>query len=109
MSDFRFILNQSVPFEETLSYEFKEVKGRNPIDSIKNKVDEYVVAFLNREIQGHIYWGIENSGRTVVGVHLEYKQRDELRRKVTEKLFEIKPAITPSDYQVVLSQIIVDG
>ena len=55
MSPTQFILNQPVSVEETRHYEFKEIKGRNPVDTIKNTVDEYVVAFLNSE-GGRIYW-----------------------------------------------------
>jgi hypothetical protein len=37
--NFKFVLNEAVPMEESRPIEFKEVKGRNPIDSIKNKAD----------------------------------------------------------------------
>jgi len=88
MSEQRFVLNHSVPVEETRHYEFKEIKGSNPVDTIKNTADEYVVAFLNSE-GGRIYWGIRDSDRIAVGVNLNYKQRDDLRRVVSEKLAQI--------------------
>ena len=87
-----FIQNQPVPFEETLFYEFKEVKGRNPADSITKISDEYAVAFLNSE-GGRIFWGIRDSDRITVGVTLDDQQRDEVRRKVSEKLGAIQPSI----------------
>lgn len=87
-----FIQNQPVPFEETLFYEFKEVKGRNPADSITKISDEYAVAFLNSE-GGRIFWGIRNNDRITVGVPLDDQQRDEVRRKVSEKLGAIQPSI----------------
>ena len=46
-----------MPFEETRFYEFKEIKGGKPADSITNTADEYAVAFFNRE-GGRIFWGI---------------------------------------------------
>ena len=88
----RFIQHQPVPFEETLFYEFKEVKGRNPADSITKISDEYAVAFLNSE-GGRIFWGIRDSDRITVGVTLDDQQRDEVRRKVSEKLGAIQPSI----------------
>lgn len=85
--------------EETRHCEFKEVKGSNPIDAIKNTADVYVVAFLNSE-GGSIYWGIRNTDRVVVGVDLNYEQRDKLRRLVIEQLARIQPAIAPSLYRI---------
>jgi hypothetical protein len=95
----RFVLNQPVEIEETRHYEFKEIKGKNPVGSIESVADQYAVAFLNSE-GGHIYWGIRDSDRTVTGVQLEYNKRDEIRRVVTEKLAQIQPAIAPTQYRI---------
>jgi DNA modification methylase len=99
-----FIFNQPVDAEETLHCEFKEVKGANPIDAIKNNADEYVVAFLNSE-GGSIYWGIRDIDRVVVGVNLNSEQRDKLKRLVIEQLAKIKPAIAPTLYRVILHPV----
>jgi len=96
-----FILNRSVNIEETRYHEFKEIKGQDPVSAIKNQVDEYAVAFLNSD-GGRIFWGIRNGDRVVVGVNLTYKQRDELRRMVVEKLVQIQPAFPPSEYRIEL-------
>ncbi len=95
----QFILHQSVTIEETRHYEFKEIKGSNPVDTIKNTVDEYVVAFLNSE-GGSIYWGIRDADRVVLGVPLDSSQRDKLRRLVSEKLSQILPAVAPTAYRI---------
>ena len=50
----RFTLNEEVQIEENLHFEFKEVRGGNPIATIRQTVDEYAVAFLNSE-GGHIF------------------------------------------------------
>jgi hypothetical protein len=100
----RFILNQPVPVEETLHCEFKEVKGRNPVKAIANVVDEYVVAYLNSD-GGSIYWGIRDSDRVVAGVPLSFKQRDELRKVITNKLTNIQPPISPTAYHVHLHKV----
>ena len=86
----RFILNRPVSDEERRYAEFKEIRGTNPVDSIKNTADEYAVALLNKE-GGSIFWGIRDSDRVVVGVQLNYQQRDEIRRTVSNKLGQIQP------------------
>ena len=95
----RFVQDQPVPFEETRLYEFKEVKGRNPADSITKISDKYAVAFLNSE-GGRIFWGIRNDDRITVGVTLDDQQRDEVRRKVSEKLWGIRPPISDEDWDI---------
>jgi hypothetical protein len=104
----RFILNQPVPIEETRHYEFKEVKGPNPVNAIKNVADEYAVAFLNSE-GGRIFWDIRDSDRMVVGVRLDFGQRDEVSRIVTEKLFNIQPAVAPQSYRLEFHQVYEHG
>jgi hypothetical protein len=107
MAEYRFVMNKAVEVEETRYYEFKEVKSKKPLEVIKNTSDEYVVAFLNSE-GGRIFWGIRGSDRHAVGVLLTARERDELRRIVTEKLNQIQPAISPTAYQINLHRIFQD-
>ena len=100
----RFVQNQPVPLEETRLYEFKEVKGKNPAGSITNTSDEYAVAFLNCE-GGRIFWGVRDGDRITVGVTLDERRRDEVRRKVSEKLGSIRPPISVEDWQLELHQV----
>lgn len=100
----RFLLNQPVPFEETLFYEFKEIKGNNPSNRITKDADEYAVSFLNRE-GGRIFWGIRDSDRITVGVTLDARQRDNVRRIVSEKLGSIRPSISVEDWQLEFHQV----
>lgn len=100
----RFIQDQPVPFEETRLYEFKEVKGRNPAGSITNTADEYAVAFLNGE-GGRVFWGVRDSDRIAIGGTLGERQRDEVRRKVSEKLGSIDPPITVENWQLEFHQV----
>ena len=95
----RFLRDQPVPFEETRLYEFKEVKGKNPDGSITNTADEYAVAFLNSE-GGRIFWGVRDSDRSTVGVTLNERQRDGVRRKVSEKLGSIDPPISAENWHL---------
>ena len=99
LTEVRFVRGLPVPFEETLFYEFKEVKGRNPAGSITNTADEYAVAFLNSK-GGRIFWGVRDSDRITVGVTLDDQQRDEVRRKVSEKLWGIRPPISDEDWDI---------
>jgi hypothetical protein len=103
----RYILDTQLQEEEYRQVEFKEIKGKNPIDSIKNVVDEYVVAFLNdyTNYKGMIIWGITDIERKIIGVKLDYNQRDTLRRVITEKLSKINPSIPPSSYNVQLQPV----
>ena len=95
----RFIQGYPVPFEETLFYEFKEIKGSNPVQPITKHSNEYAVAFLNRE-GGRIFWGIRDSGRVTIGVMLNEQQRNETRTKVSEKLGAIQPSISPEHWKL---------
>jgi hypothetical protein len=94
----KFKLGDRFSVPESKVCELKEVKGQNPVGSIVQVVDQYVVAFLNAGTPqvGSIYWGIQDDERTVVGVALTDKQCDEIRRIVVEKIGNITPAIAPS-------------
>ena len=95
----RFVLGQPVPFEETIFYEFKEIKGKNPVGSITDIVDKYAVAFLN-SVGGRIFWGIRDSDRITVGVTLDEKMRDKIRAEVSNKLWSIRPPITDAHWHL---------
>lgn len=106
-STLKFILNAIVPLEENQFIEFKEITALNPIKSIQNTVDEYVVAFLNslKNREGSIYWGINNN-RVVVGVKLNASQRDDLRKAINNQLDKVVPPIfSPKNYVINLYPI----
>lgn len=100
----RYRLGQVLVVEEGREVEFKEVKGSNPVEAIKSKVDQYVVAFLNNGSGGRILWGVADDGR-VVGVALDRRQRDEVRRVVTEKLAVIQPPIPVGSYVITCQSV----
>ena len=100
----RFVQRYPIPFEETLFYEFKEIKGGNPVRSITNDSDEYTVAFLNRE-GGRIFWGVRDSDRITIGVTLNESKRNETRTKVSEKLGAIRPPISVEDWQLAFHNV----
>lgn len=90
-----FILGHPVEFEESLTCEFKEARGGNPVQTIAKSVDEYAVAFLNA-LGGSIYWGIRDRDRVVVGLKLPDPKRDELRQVIGQKIATIAPPL-PAD------------
>lgn len=96
--------------QEDRTCEMKEVKGGNPVSSIKSVVDQYAVAFLNAGLpqEGAILWGIRDEDRKIVGVPLTDRMCDELRRVVTEKLHQITPPLSPTAYQIHLHPV-TDG
>ncbi|MBJ6362486.1 ATP-binding protein [Paenibacillus sp. MAHUQ-46] len=101
-------INHSILKDEEYRYvEFKEVKGNNPTDSILSLVDQYVVAYLNENSnhRGRIFWGITDEERKVVGVKLNYKQRDELRKRISERLGQIQPSLPPSVYRINVEKV----
>lgn len=102
----RFVLNESIPLEESLTCEFKEVIG-NPVQAVTKVVDEYVVAFLN-ESGGSIFWGIRDKDRVVTGVPLPGNTKDEIRQVIGQKLSAIAPGV-PGDMISVPFHPLYDG
>ena len=105
MEHLTFVLGKPMEMEESLTCEFKEVKGQSPVQAIGKAADQYIVAFLN-EIGGSIYWGIRNSDRRVVGVRLNQKTRDELHQVLGQKIAAIAPPVYPDLYEVLFHQVI---
>jgi hypothetical protein len=101
----KFLLGENLLEEEGYKVEFKEVKGNNSIDTIKNTCDEYVVALLNYK-GGRIIWGITDKERKVVGVKLpDARSRDELQKAIDNKLGQISPKISPSAYKIMFHNL----
>ena len=94
-----FTLGQPVNLEEDERVEFKEILGGNPVKSIINTSDEYVVAFLNAG-GGSIHWGIRDCDRIVVGVQLTSNDKDSIRKGIAQKLHGIQPAIDPTAWML---------
>jgi CheY-like chemotaxis protein len=107
IKDLVFALNKPIAFEESMTCEFKEVKNDSPLHAIGKKVDEYVVAFLN-VTPGSIFWGIRND-RTVAGVHMNHKMRDELRQVVGQKIGAIAPPVSAECYELPFHQVFQSG
>ncbi|EEK59206.1 RNA-binding domain-containing protein [Bacillus cereus] len=106
----KYIKNKYLEEDEHRFIELKEVQGKNPINSIISLVDQYVVAYLNEfsKHSGMIIWGVTDNERKIVGVTLNYKQRDELRKQVSEKIAKIEPSIPPSSFKINLVKVYND-
>jgi predicted HTH transcriptional regulator len=107
----RFTLGEPFSLPENRVCELKEVKGRNPVGSIGSVVDQYVVAFLNAGLEqiGSIFWGVQDVGRTVVGVPLTDSQCDEIRRVVVDRVCNITPPIAPSALSIEFHAVDASG
>lgn len=105
MSKRKYLLGEYLSNEEGYKIEFKEVKGNNPINAIKNTCDEYVVAFLNYK-GGSIIWGVTDKDKKVVGIKLsDANERDDLRKAIDNKLGQITPNISPSAYKIIFHNV----
>jgi hypothetical protein len=93
-----YTFGENIPLDESRGVEFKEIRGNNPVSAIVNAADEYAVAFLNAE-GGRILWGVRDSDRLIVGVPLDERQRDRLRKCVADKLNSIQPPIDPTQFR----------
>ena len=95
-------------FDERVAIEFKAIKGNNPCKSILSVVDQYIVSFLNSPYsnEGIIKWGIDDDGK-VIGVKLNKKQRDEIRKGIQCQINNILPPLTSNicdlQFQVILN------
>jgi len=50
---YEFVEGEKCFLEEDLTHEFKEVKGANPVKSIQNLVDEYILACFKGQLSDH--------------------------------------------------------
>lgn len=93
---YKYKLGEFVNFlEEDTEHEFKEIKGKNPVDHIRSNVGEYITSFFNSD-GGRIYYGISDN-KEIKGVHLNDKQKDQVRRSVVDAVVAISPSISPDN------------
>jgi len=99
-----FVQGETFPQEEGDSVEFKEIKSQRPVNTIVNHAEQYVVGFLNAQIEGDLYLGIDDSG-IIQGVTLNRNDRDEIGKKIPNKLRNTDPSIPPHYYEVTVHNI----
>ncbi len=100
-----FVQGDTFPQEEGDFVEFKEITSKRPIDTIFKHAEEYVVGFLNAQIEGDLYLGIDDSG-IIQGVILNRNERDEIGRNIPNKLRSTDPAIPLCSYRVEIYDIL---
>lgn len=96
--EYNFVNDEKCSLEEDLHTEFKEIKEKNPLNSIQRHVDEYILAFLNSE-GGSIFWGICDNG-IVKGLSLSLELKDKIRKTINSKINTIEPPIDPTQIGV---------
>jgi Tfp pilus assembly protein PilF len=99
-----FVQGEIFPQEEGDSVEFKEIKSQKPVNTIVNHAEQYVVGFLNAQIEGDLYLGIDDSG-SIQGVALNRNDRDEIGKNIPNKLRMTDPPISPYHYIVTFHDI----
>jgi hypothetical protein len=106
----KYRMNEDVSEEENRNVEFKEIKGNNPCDSIVSTAEIYIVAFLNSWVTGFgiIKWGISDSGK-VKGVRLLKEDRDNIRKKLAERISQIEPYLSQDLLHISFQEIIDDN
>ena len=101
-------LNDTIPEEECRNVEFKEIKGKNQCNSIIKNAEIYIVSYLNsHEVadKGRILFGISDS-RVVKGVPLASKDKDTIRKRISEQMNNAQPYISSDKYQIQFQEII---
>ncbi|MGG1630323.1 ATP-binding protein [Rossellomorea sp. NRS-1567] len=98
-----YTLNQTLNILEDTEYELKEIRGRNPKNSISSNVAEYATAFLNTQ-GGRILYGVTDDS-TVKGFKASSQQIDEIQRVVFDSLRTIEPTLSADHYQLEFHQI----
>lgn len=101
----RFFQGETFHQEEGDSVEFKEMTSRKPVNTIVNHAEEYVVGFLNAQIEGDLYLGINDSG-IIQGVTLTRNDRDEIHRTIPNKLRNTEPPIPHEHYKVTVHDVL---
>lgn len=105
----KYILGKEVEEAEGRNIEYKEIKGNHPCNSIVDVAEIYINAFLNSRVTGIgvIKWGISDDG-IVKGVKLSKKDRDEIDRKISERIGQMKPYVSADIVQIQYENIL-DG
>ena len=99
-----FVQGEIFDREEGDSVEFKDIKSKRPVNTIVNHAEQYVVGFLNAQIDGYLYLGIDDSG-SIQGVTLNRNDRDEIGKNIPNKLRMTDPPISHDHYIVTFHDI----
>jgi Flp pilus assembly protein TadD len=82
--------------EEGDFVEFKTITSKRPVTVIVDHTEEYVTGFLNAQVAGDLYLGIDNGG-IIQGVTLNRNERDDIHKNILSKLGCTDPPI-PHEY-----------
>jgi Tfp pilus assembly protein PilF len=99
-----FFQGETFHREEGDSVEFKEMTSKQPVNRIMDHAEEYVVGFLNAQIEGDLYLGINDSG-IIQGVTLNRNDRDKIYRDIPNKLRSTDPPVFHEYYRVTIHDI----
>jgi mRNA interferase MazF len=101
---YKYIENKIFEHIEDNEYEFKEIKGGNPWNSIKDTVGDNICSFLNAN-GGRIIYGITDKVRVIKGFKADSHLLDEIKKVVYDKLNTLSPTITPQNIELLFHQL----
>lgn len=100
----RLVKGKTFEREEGDSVEFKEITSSKPVKKIANHAEEYTTGFLNAQIEGDLYLGINDDG-IIVGVTLNRTDKDSLQRDIPNKLKSTDPPLLYSYYKITIHNV----
>jgi len=105
----KFLQGETFHQEEGDSIEFKEITSKKPVNRIVDHAEEYVLGFLNAQIEGDLYLGIEDKFGIIQGVTLNRNDKDEIHRNIPNKLRSTDPPIPHEYYRVTVHEVLSSG
>ncbi|XP_010988817.2 schlafen family member 11 isoform X1 [Camelus dromedarius] len=77
-----------LPFPESQFIEYKQFSTKHIQEYVKNIIPKYVSAFANAE-GGHLFIGVEDETRKVVGCAKENVDCDSLKKKIEQAIYKL--------------------
>lgn len=100
---YKYKIDNILDILEDIEYEFKEIKGPNPKNSINSHVGPYATAFLNSE-GGRILFGITDEGK-VRGFEANRNLIDDIKLSIYDSLRNIQPTLSADHYQIIFHPV----
>ena len=97
----KYTLSGRLNLDEGLDTEFKglsKIPDRDVMPKMVEFAREYINAFLNGD-GGTLFLGVEDDGM-VSGILLNHKQRDDIRKRITDAVKEFFPAVEAHLYEI---------
>lgn len=94
-----YVVDEVIGLEEDVYTEFKDISSKSPAKAICQSYLKYAISFLNSE-GGRIFWGVEDLTGKIIGIELNGKQRDKIKKGVQNAVNSIVPEVDPTAFSV---------